>query len=180
MRNGELTAFWLGLPVARPHMMVITLPVRPMTVYPDYRYDRHGQLIPPFWFWPITILLTRSLWLFVMAAASRGSGADMLALLYPDRTALYLAMASDLPAALALLACGSGLAPWRAWLRRQTRTLMLLSAMMGLALQLLSLNQLQWAFSWPSAGVLIGSLWALLYLAKSRELRDYARDRPSQ
>ena len=30
-----------------------------MTLYPEHRYDDHGQLRPPLWFWPIALLLTR-------------------------------------------------------------------------------------------------------------------------
>ncbi len=40
-----------------------------MTLYPEHRYDDHGQLRPPLWFWPIALLLTRSVWLFLMAAS---------------------------------------------------------------------------------------------------------------
>ncbi|KUE79160.1 DUF2919 domain-containing protein [Aeromonas schubertii] len=150
-----------------------------MTLYPEHRYDRHGQLNPPFWFWPIALLLTRSLWLFLMAGVTRQGGSDILTLLYPDKISLYLAMASDLPAALALLACGGLHAhPLRAWLRRHTRGLLLLSALSGLLLQITTLTHQGWDFSWANALTLVGNLWAIWYLLRSRSLRDYARDIP--
>ena len=48
----------------------------------------------------------------------------------------------------------------------------------GLVMQLHSLNLQAWSFSWPTALVLVASLWALWYLLKSRQLRDYTRDQP--
>ncbi|MFR9719615.1 DUF2919 domain-containing protein [Aeromonas diversa] len=149
-----------------------------MTLYPEHRYDRHGQLNPPFWFWPIALLLTRSLWLFLMAGVTHQGGSEILTLLYPDKPSLYLAMTSDLPAALALLACG-GLQshPLRAWLRRHTRALLLVSALGGLLLQGATLDTQGWDFNWASALTLVGNLWAIWYLLRSRQLRDYASDR---
>lgn len=152
-----------------------------MTLYPEHRYDDHGQLRPPLWFWPIALLLTRSVWLFLMAGVTRESGSAILTLFYPDRLTLYLSLLTDLPAMLALLACGGTYRKtrsYRAWLRGHSRGLLLCSTLGGLALQLHSLNLQQWSFSWPTALVLIGSLWALWYLLRSRQLRDYAADRP--
>lgn len=152
-----------------------------MTLYPEHRYDDHGQLRPPLWFWPIALLLTRSVWLFLMAGVTRESGSAILTLFYPDRMSLYLGLMSDLPAMLALLACGGTYKQTqspRAWLRRHSRALLLCSTLSGLALQLHGLIRQAWSFSWPTALVLVASLWALWYLLKSRQLRDYAADRP--
>lgn len=169
----------LGSASCRPHIGSIIPMDIPMTLYPEHRYDRHGQLKPPFWLWPIALLLTRSLWLFLMAGVTRQGGSDILALLYPEPRSLYMAMAVDLPAALALLACGGAQSqPWRSWLRRHTQPLLLLSAGGGLLLQLLALHTQQWSFHWASALTLLGNLWALCYLLRSRQLRDYAADRP--
>ncbi len=77
-----------------------------MTLYPEHRYDDHGQLRPPLWFWPIALLLTRSVWLFLMAGVTRESGSAILTLFYPDRLTLYISLLTDVPAMLALLACG--------------------------------------------------------------------------
>ncbi|PJG58212.1 DUF2919 family protein, partial [Aeromonas cavernicola] len=75
-----------------------------MSLYPEHRYDDHGQLRPPLWFWPIALLLTRSVWLFVMAGVTRESGSQILTLFYPDKITLYISLLTDLPAMLALLA----------------------------------------------------------------------------
>ncbi len=80
-----------------------------MTLYPEHRYDDHGQLRPPLWFWPIALLLTRSVWLFLMAGVTRESGSEILTLFYPDRISLYISLLTDVPAMLALLACGGHL-----------------------------------------------------------------------
>ena len=66
----------------------------------------------------------------------------------------------------------------RAWLRRHSRGLLLCSTVSGLVMQLHSLNLQKWSFSWPTALVLIGSLWALWYLLRSRQIREYAADQP--
>ncbi|WP_111872689.1 DUF2919 domain-containing protein [Aeromonas bivalvium] len=152
-----------------------------MTLYPDHRYDDHGQLRPPLWFWPIALLLTRAVWLFLMAGATRQGGSELLALLYPERWSLYLSLLTDLPALLALLACGGTFASpdgWRARLRRLSPQLLIVSALGGLAMQIHALMSLGWQFSWLNALVLIASLWSLWYLLRSRQLREYAADRP--
>ncbi|MGB6188647.1 MAG: DUF2919 domain-containing protein [Aeromonas molluscorum] len=152
-----------------------------MTLYPEHRYDDHGQLRPPLWFWPISLLLTRSVWLFVMAGASRQGGSDILALLYPERWSLYVSLLTDLPALLALLACGGTFSNpngWRARLRRFSPGLLLSSALTGLIIQCHALISLGWQFSWANALVLIASLWCLWYLLRSRQLREYAADKP--
>ncbi|MDX7787634.1 DUF2919 domain-containing protein [Aeromonas caviae] len=150
-----------------------------MTLYPEHRYDDHGQLRPPLWFWPIALLLTRSVWLFLMAGVTRESGSAILTLFYPDKLTLYVSLLTDVPAMLALLACGGTHRQThsaRAWLRRHSRALLLCSTASGLVMQLHSLNLQQWSFNWPTALVLIASLWALWYLLRSRQLRDYALD----
>ncbi|WP_323916297.1 DUF2919 domain-containing protein [Aeromonas caviae] len=152
-----------------------------MTLYPEHRYDDHGQLRPPLWFWPIALLLTRSVWLFLMAGVTRESGSAILTLFYPDKLTLYVSLLTDVPAMLALLACGGPHRQThsaRAWLRRHSRALLLCSTASGLVMQLHSLNLQQWSFNWPTALVLIASLWALWYLLRSRQLRDYALDQP--
>ena len=152
-----------------------------MTLYPEHRYDDHGQLRPPLWFWPIALLLTRSVWLFLMAGVTRESGSAILTLFYPDKLTLYVSLLTDVPAMLVLLACGGTHRQThsaRAWLRRHSRALLLCSTASGLVMQLHSLNLQQWSFNWPTALVLIASLWALWYLLKSRQLRDYAVDQP--
>lgn len=152
-----------------------------MTLYPEHRYDDHGQLRPPLWFWPIALLLTRSVWLFLMAGVTRESGSAILTLFYPDKLTLYVSLLTDVPAMLALLACGGTHRQTysaRAWLRRHSRALLLCSTASGLVMQLHSLNLQQWSFNWPTALVLIASLWALWYLLRSRQLRDYALDQP--
>ncbi|MFQ2819592.1 DUF2919 domain-containing protein [Aeromonas caviae] len=152
-----------------------------MTLYPEHRYDDHGQLRPPLWFWPIALLLTRSVWLFLMAGVTRESGSAILTLFYPDKPTLYVSLLTDVPAMLALLACGGTHRQThsaRAWLRRHSRALLLCSTASGLVMQLHSLNLQQWSFNWPTALVLIASLWALWYLLRSRQLRDYALDQP--
>lgn len=152
-----------------------------MTLYPEHRYDDHGQLRPPLWFWPIALLLTRSVWLFLMAGVTRESGSAILTLFYSDKLTLYVSLLTDVPAMLALLACGGTHRQThsaRAWLRRHSRALLLCSTASGLVMQLHSLNLQQWSFNWPTALVLIASLWALWYLLRSRQLRDYALDQP--
>ncbi|MGL5037312.1 MAG: DUF2919 domain-containing protein [Aeromonas sp.] len=152
-----------------------------MTLYPEHRYDDHGQLRPPLWFWPIALLLTRSVWLFLMAGVSQESGSAILALFYPDKLTLYISLLTDAPALLALLACGGTYgrnnSP-RAWLRRHSPHLLRCAALSGLLMQLHSLALQRWLFSWPTALVLVASLWSLWYLWQSRQIREYAADEP--
>ena len=116
-----------------------------------------------------------------MAGVTRESGSAILTLFYPDKMSLYISLLTDVPAMLALLACGGTHRQThsaRAWLRRHSRALLLCSTASGLVMQLHSLNLQQWSFNWPTALVLIASLWALWYLLRSRQLRDYALDQP--
>lgn len=116
-----------------------------------------------------------------MAGVTRESGSAILTLFYPDKLTLYVSLLTDVPAMLVLLACGGTHRQThsaRAWLRRHSRALLLCSTASGLVMQLHSLNLQQWSFNWPTALVLIASLWALWYLLRSRQLRDYALDQP--
>ncbi|MGL5949664.1 MAG: DUF2919 family protein [Aeromonas sp.] len=147
--------------------------------YPEQRFDARGQLKAPRWFYPIALLLTQSLWIFLMAAVSRQQGAALLSLFYPKPSQLYWHLAAALPALLALFAAGGDYRarwPYRAWLRQQSRGLLTSSALAHGALLVWQLKASDWHFSWPSALNLLATLWALDYVRKSQQLRDYSRE----
>jgi len=62
--------------------------------------------------------------------------------------------------------------------KHSRHTAALQPAVVALLWQLHSLNLQKWSFSWPTALVLVASLWSLWYLLRSRQLREYAADQP--
>lgn len=80
-------------------------PPVPHSYHPDH-YNAHGWLRLPLLFWLVLLLLARTWLLFIMAGASQGQGAALLALFYPDHDHFWWGMALGLPAALLFLLSG--------------------------------------------------------------------------
>ena len=83
--------------------------------------------------------------------------------LYAHLSVTYLSLRGRRRLHLALLACGGTYQQThsiRARLRRHSRGLLLCSTASGLVIQLHSLSLQAWSFSWPTALVLVASLWA--------------------
>ncbi|MBY5990833.1 DUF2919 domain-containing protein [Ferrimonas balearica] len=143
-----------------------------MPQYTFDHFDRHGQLKPGPWLL-LTMLLCAKTWLlFALGAASRQSGADLLALFYPDRQDFYLGLLLGLPALALLLASGHrhqgrlGPALWH-----RGRPLLLASWALQLGLQLKALVGVQGQFHWAPGLTLLASFWLGLYLLRSRHVK---------
>ncbi|OOF28437.1 DUF2919 domain-containing protein [Salinivibrio sp. IB872] len=82
-----------------------------------HHYDEKGFLKAPVTYLICLILLSRAWWLLAMAGVSRQQGSELLALFYPDKSALYASLAVGvLPLILLLLVGNCHRAPW--WAQR--------------------------------------------------------------
>ncbi len=142
--------------------------------YAIEQYDTHGYLKAPVWLWLGWIFLARAWLVFVMAGVSRSSGSDILAWVYPNSATLYLGLLSGLPG-LALM--------WLIGLRHQQRTKINALVRNGRWLTILTVlvqsiqvgyhTYLQHGiFHWANALTLLILLWLVLYLLRSRRVKD--------
>lgn len=140
-------------------------------------YDKQGFLKPPVWLWLGWLFLAKAWVVFIVAGASREEGTKLLEIIYPIHSTFYIGLAIGFPA-LALI--------WMMGLRNQDRprvcrfisharwmTLLLTVMQLGLAGQQVVL--LSGKFSWPLATTLVLLLWLLIYISKSRRVRDCFR-----
>lgn len=132
-------------------------------------YNSHGMLRLPLWFWTILILQARTWLLFVMAAASREQGTDLLKLFYPDTQSFWHGIILGLPPALAFLLSGRRHLWPRVW---QAGYWLLLAGMfVTFALQGLGLWQSSDTPSLIDLALALLDAAALAYWLLSRRLR---------
>ncbi|MBY5921169.1 DUF2919 domain-containing protein [Ferrimonas balearica] len=135
-------------------------------------FDRYGLLKPGPWLILVLLFCAKTWLLFLLSAASRQHGADLMGLFYPDRQDFYLGLLLGLPA-LALLWAQSqrhkGGAAARLW--QWGRPLLLASWSAHLVLQIKAIYLSHGAFHWAPALMLMLSFWTGLYLLKSHHCR---------
>ena len=146
--------------------------------YAIEQYDKHGYLKAPIWLWLGWAFLARAWVVFVVAGVSRTSGADILAWVYPSTARLYLGLLSGLPGLVLMWLIGlrdpqrpiiNTLAGSGRWIT--LLTLLLQSAQAG------SHSYLQHgSFHWANALTLLILLWLVLYLLRSRRVKDCFSD----
>ncbi|MBY6186740.1 DUF2919 domain-containing protein [Marinobacter hydrocarbonoclasticus] len=135
-------------------------------------FDQHGQLRPGFWLLLVLLFCAKTWLLFVLSAASRQNGADLMALFYPDRQGFYFGLILGLPALALLWAQGQrhkGGFNSRLW--QWGRPLLMFSWAAHLVLQLNAVYLSHGQFHWAPALVLMLSFWAGLYLFKSQHCK---------
>ncbi|WP_051333239.1 DUF2919 family protein [Aliagarivorans marinus] len=114
-----------------------------------------------------SVLLSRTWWLFIFAAASRDQGAELLALFYPDRQWFYLSLIAGLiPFSKLIVVKPWQRVPWR--LQAAILTLMTLA---DIGYQLKVVVASSWDFHLSNALLLwlaAMSLWLLLRALFSR------------
>lgn len=119
---------------------------------------------------------------FVVAGASRDSGSKILSIVYPDHSMLYLGLAMGIPSIL-LMWMVSLRSPERNWLNRIVswgRSITLVTASAQLAQSLYQVYLTHGAFSWTNGAVMLLLLWFIIYVAKSRSVRDSFHNPPAQ
>jgi len=119
---------------------------------------------------------------FVVAGASRDSGSKILSIVYPDHSMLYLGLAMGIPSIL-LMWMVSLRSPERNWLNRIVswgRSITLVTASAQLAQSLYHVYLTHGAFSWTNGAVMLLLLWFIIYVAKSRSVRDSFHNPPAQ
>lgn len=119
---------------------------------------------------------------FVVAGASRDSGSKILSIVYPDHSMLYFGLAMGIPSIL-LMWIVSLRSPERNWLNRIVswgRSITLVTASAQLAQSLYHVYLTHGAFSWTNGAVMLLLLWFIIYVAKSRSVRDSFHNPPAQ
>lgn len=111
---------------------------------------------------------------FVVAGASRDSGSKILSIVYPDHSMLYLGLAMGVPS-IALMWMISLRSPERSWVNQIVswgKSVTLVTASAQLAQTFYHVYLTHGAFSWANGAVMLLLLWFILYVAKSRSVRD--------
>ncbi|MBW3694404.1 DUF2919 domain-containing protein [Vibrio sp. T187] len=141
--------------------------------YSIEQYDKNGFLKAPLTLWLGWLFLAKAWVVFIVAGASRDSGAKILEIVYPDHSMLYLGIAMGLPSILLM---------WLIGLRNADRKWINMAAAYGREVSLL-VTTLQIAqtvyhvyldhglFRWSNAVTLVILLWLAIYLYKSRTVK---------
>ena len=148
--------------------------------HPISAYNEQGDLKAPMWLYLLLAFLGRTWLLFVIAAASRGVGSDLLALFYPNHYYFYLGLASATPT-IALLLVGrlktskkhKTPRPWAQRLWQYGPGIIGINLAVDVSLQLMALSHQLQDLSLYQLLPLLLSFWLGWYLLKSRRLSDY-------
>ncbi len=138
--------------------------------YPIEKYDTYGFIKVPLWLWLGWILLARAWLVFIMAAASRTEGGQILEIIYPDTDTLYLGLIMGAPSVVLM---------WLVGMRNDTRHYINQITARGwfvtLALTLLQLVQVGYdiycqagLFHWSLALTCVLLVWFAIYLINTR------------
>ncbi|MDG3087439.1 DUF2919 domain-containing protein [Vibrio hannami] len=145
--------------------------------YPIEHYDKNGFLNAPVWLKLGWLFLAKAWVVFVMAGASRDTGARILELIYPVHSTLYMGLITGAPAIVLF---------WLLGLRHQDRKMVvklfsygksvtLLTIIVQLFLLVYQIQLDKGVFSWPNAISLVGLLWLLLFVLRSKRVKDCFR-----
>ncbi|WP_261815723.1 DUF2919 domain-containing protein [Vibrio gallicus] len=137
-------------------------------------YDKHGYLKAPIWLWVGLAFLARGWVAFVMAAATRDKGSEILGLLYPSVSHLYLMMWLGLPSIVIMWFIGlrTPERPWIAKVVRIGRWVVLATAFIQIVIELQAVVLRHGQFSWGSAVSIVGLSWIIIYLFNSHRVKE--------
>lgn len=145
--------------------------------YSIEEYDGDGFLKAPKWLWFGWLFLAKAWIVFVVAGASRDSGAELLEIIYPSRSTLYIGLVIGFPAIVLIWLLGLRKPERKRVCRLLTHgkwiTLLTIAAQIELVAYQIYLENVQ--FNWANAMTLLGLLWLMLYVSKSRRARDCFR-----
>lgn len=143
-------------------------------LYSIEQYDKNGFLHAPKWLWLGWMLLAKAWVVFVVAGASRDSGATILSYVYPDHDMLYLGLAMGLPS-IVLMWLISLRSPERRWVAKIVSWGKPIT-LMATASQLIQSGYHVYlqagAFSWTNGMIMLALLWFAIYVCKSKTVRD--------
>ncbi|TFH91876.1 DUF2919 domain-containing protein [Vibrio ouci] len=148
--------------------------------YAIEQYDKHGFLKAPKLLWFSWLFLAKAWIVFVVAGASRESGSKILSIVYPDHTMLYLGLAMGVPS-IALMWLVNLRSPERHWVNRIVawgRSITLVTATLQLSQTMYHVYLVHGAFSWTNGAVMLLLLWLIIYVARSRSVRDSFHNPP--
>lgn len=141
------------------------------------QYDQHGFLKAPLLVWMSWLFLAKAWVVFVVAGASRDSGAKILEIVYPDHSMLYLGLVVGVPSILYMWLINLR-SPERKWINiigRGGRGVTLSVIFLQIAQTAYHVYLDKGQFSWPNAITLVLLLWFSIYLWKSRTVKDCFR-----
>ena len=145
--------------------------------YTIEEYNSDGFLKAPIWLWLGWLLLAKAWIVFVVAGASRNVGATLLEIIYPVHSTLYIGLVAGFPAITLMWLLGLRKTERKLICRLLTHgkiyTIFTVSIQLILVSYQIYLDDVQ--FSWPNAITLVSLLWLLIYVVKSRRVRDCFR-----
>ncbi|WGV99558.1 DUF2919 domain-containing protein [Vibrio sp. YMD68] len=142
--------------------------------YSVEQHDKHGFLKAPVWLWLGWMLLAKAWIVFIVAGASRESGAKILGIVYPDQATLYLGLAVGLPSIIFMWLIGLRNTE-RKWINAIVswgRFITLMTVFLQIAQTVFHIHLEHGAFNWANGITLMLLLWLAIYLMKSRRVRD--------
>ena len=137
-------------------------------------YDAHGHIKAPLLLWLGWLFLARSWLFFIMAAVSKSTGNQLLALVYPDRHMLYVELLMGMPSVLLMWVMGLR-HPNRPWVQNILQYGHRLTCVVCMA---------QWThsvyraylhyhdFHWNHALTITLLVWFMIYLINGRQVKD--------
>ncbi|MGF1753877.1 DUF2919 domain-containing protein [Vibrio makurazakiensis] len=142
--------------------------------YSIEQYDKNGFLKAPMILWLGWLFLAKAWVVFIVAGASRDSGAKILEIVYPDHSMLYLGIAMGLPSIIFMWLIGlrNTERQWVNTIIRWARGVTLLTILGQLSQTAYHVYLDNGAFRWSNAVTLVALLWFALYVYKSRTVRD--------
>jgi hypothetical protein len=142
-------------------------------------YDEAGRVKPPVAVYVCALFLCRSLIVVIAALSASDASRDLLALIYPQRTLLYVNVCFALSALASLVVMGFRYKIWTnkiTWLFVLIRPLLLFAAIGELFFYLALAHYNSWAFSWPIALTILVTGFCVFYLAKDKHLTCMMQD----
>ncbi len=145
--------------------------------YSIEEYDSDGFLKAPKLLWVGWLFLAKAWIIFIVAGASRDMGAKLLEIIYPVHAALYLGLIMGFPVLVLI---------WLLGLRKPDRkricrvvsygkitTILTILTQMGLVIYQIYLDNIQ--FGWANAVTLLGLIWLMIYISRSKRVKDCFR-----
>ncbi len=142
--------------------------------YSIEEYDDEGFLKAPKWLVLGWLFLAKAWIIFIVAGVSREAGSELLAMIYPVHATLYIGLIAGLP--VLILSWSISLRkPQRKWLCKLLNygkgiTQVAIWAQLVVVIYQIYLESAR--FSWANGITLLGLFWLLLYVSRSRRVKD--------
>ncbi|WED22519.1 DUF2919 domain-containing protein [Vibrio sp. JC009] len=145
--------------------------------YSIEQYDKHGFLQVPVWLSLSWFFLAKAWVVFIMAGVSRDAGVKVLEVIYPVTSTLYIGLIVGAPVLILFWLLGLR-HPDRKWVLKvihygRALTISVTLAQIGLSAYQVYLDGGR--FSWANALSLLMLFWILIFVMRSRRVRDCFR-----